>query len=87
MCNFNKNNKGRRIDFCLKPLLKWLTSNDYTVVASCCGHEKYPMTIVVKYMYNGIPKYFELLSNIELLRTKKFYKRDWEGVYYIPEII
>lgn len=34
-----KKTKGihNRIDPCLKPLLKWLKSYDYEVVASCCG--------------------------------------------------
>ena len=87
MCNFNPRNEGRRIDKCLKPLLNWLKEEeDYRVTASCCGHGKYPMTIVVEWIENGVPKYEELLTGTQLPRTKRFYKKDSQGRYYIPEV-
>ena len=49
----------------------------------CCGHGKYPMTIVVEKGF-GI---FELVSGKLLPRKKKFYKKDKEGNYFIPESI
>jgi hypothetical protein len=84
-----KKNKGlhNRIDPCLKPLLKWLKSCDYDIVASCCGHSVYPMSIIVRGRKNGIANYGELLSGININRTKKFYKRDKQGYYFIPEVI
>ena len=82
----NKNNCNTRIDRCLKPLIKWLLSIDYAPVASCCGHNKYPITVVVRWMENGTPVYYELFSNIKIPRTRNFYKRDDEGYYYIPEV-
>lgn len=69
------------------PLIKWLREGIYFPVASCCGHGKYPMTIVVKYEYEDITRYFELFSNIELKRTKRFYRRDKQGYYFIPEVV
>jgi hypothetical protein len=83
-----KKSKGihNRIDPCLKPLLKWLKSCDYEVVASCCGHSVYPMSIVVRYRKNGIAYYFELLSDTNIPRVRKFYKKDKNGIYFIPEV-
>lgn len=51
-------------------------------IASCCGHGKYPMTIV-EHHCNGA---FEILSRNYIPRTRKIYKRDLEGYYYIPEV-
>lgn len=75
-----------RLDRCIKPLLLWLKDNDWNTVASCCGHGKYPMTIVVRYIFNGKDKFMELFSGTTLPRTKKFYKKDNKGYYYIPEV-
>lgn len=67
-----------------------MDSNKYFKIyedeASCCGHSVYPMTIVVKYRKNGIAYYFELLSGVSVFRIKKFYKKDKNGIYYIPEV-
>ena len=52
------------------------------IVASCCGHNKYPRTVVCK----GVNRNYELFTNITIPRTRNFYKRDSEGYYYIPEI-
>lgn len=86
MCKFVNNTKHSRIDRCMKPLIKYLKDNDYWVVACCCGHNKYPMTIIVKGMRNGIANYGELLSGINIPRTRNFYKKDKQGYYYIPEV-
>lgn len=86
MCKFNLKNEGRRLDPCMKPLIKWLKESDYWTVGCCCGHGRYPMTIIVKGMRNGVPNYGELLSGVEIPRKKRFYKRDKDGYYYIPEI-
>ena len=85
-----KKNKGlhNRIDKCMKNLIEVL--NDLIsmaklptkIIACCCGHNKYPMTIVCK----GVNRNYELLSNVTISRTRKFYKRDNTGYYYIPEV-
>lgn len=51
-------------------------------VACCCGHGKYPMSIVIR---DNLGVY-ELFSGKEIPRKKKFYKRDGDGYYYIPEV-
>ena len=56
----------------------------WKIVACCCGHKKYPMTIVAK---DGNGMVLELCSGIYLKRKRNFYKRDKQGYYYIPETI
>jgi hypothetical protein len=61
----------------------------YTTKASCCGHGKYPMTVIVE-DYNrktGERKFFDFISGIEITRTRNFYKKDKQGVFYIPEVL
>jgi hypothetical protein len=62
----------------------------YKVVASCCGHGKYPHTIVItakKIPLIGIYHAWEIFSGTPLQRKRKFYKKDKEGFYFIPETI
>jgi len=82
-----KNTSNTQIDKCIRPLIKWLNSCDYETVGSCCGHNKYPITVVVKYRKNGIANYFELFSNTNIPRSRSFYKKDSEGYYFIPEVV
>lgn len=54
------------------------------VLASCCGHKKYPMTIVIDWM----PKYrMEICTDTPIPRKRKFYKKDKQSYYYIPEVL
>lgn len=78
----NYHYSNTRIDKCMKPLINFLKKH-YKIVACCCGHTKYPITIVVR--FNG--KYFEMLTYTEIPRCRNFYKRDKQGYYYIPETI
>jgi hypothetical protein len=57
----------------------------YKVISSCCGHKKYPMTIVIQ--LRGFDTNIELLSNKLIHRKRNFYKRDKQGYYYIPEVV
>jgi len=84
MCKFNPKNDSRRIDPCLKRLIEFMKVKGGGIqpLGSCCGHGKYPLTIVVT---NGKINW-ELLSNHIIPRKKKFYVKDKEGYYYIPEI-
>jgi len=74
-----------RIDSCLSLRITYLKSIGLKTLASCCGHDKYPMTIVVK---NQSGKIYDFFSNIELGERKRnrYYKKDNEGYYYIPEV-
>lgn len=76
-----------RIDKCMKPLIKFLNDGGYKTIACCCGHNKYPMTIVVKsemFPENGYA--FEILTSTYIPRKIKFYKKDKQGYYYLPEV-
>ena len=81
----------RVIDKCMRPLISWLNKKHCTV-ACCCGHKRYSMTIVVK---EGIDMpvgqknkivYREILSQKIIPRKRRFYIKDKEGYYYIPEV-
>ena len=74
-----------RLDSCLKHIIKTLNETNkthYETLASCCGHGRYPMTIVIQDTWHT----WELFSGIELKRKKRFYVKDSEGFYYIPEV-
>ena len=77
------------IDECLKNAIFVLSKRfKVNIVACCCGHQKelngkYPMTIVIKDKL-GV---YELFSGEEISRRSKFYKKDKDGYYFIPETI
>ena len=80
-----------RIDKCLKVFIDNLNivlHGNVETIASCCGHGKYPMSIVVKVRRN---KYrlsiYDLVSGKEIPRTRNIYRRDDGGYYFIPEAI
>jgi hypothetical protein len=83
MCEWNKWG-DTRIDPCMKYLIRNLnlSFNDLRTVACCCGHGKYPMTILVKDRFGNV---YDLVSCEIINRKRRFYKRDSEGYYYIPE--
>jgi len=103
MCKFNPKNDSRRIDPCIREFVKWL-NNKHKTILSCCGHGKYPMSVIVKEYVTSFKQgkgekreivFREIISGM-ILRVKenplsadpkKFYKKDKQGVYYIPEII
>jgi len=58
---------------------------DIQILACCCGHMRYPMTIVLKLGSDNT--IFELFSGEVILRKKRFYKKDKQGYYYIPEVL
>jgi len=76
---------NRRIDKCIFPLIQWIRKCGYHTVASCCGHGRYPMTIVVKYKYRGEWFFKELITNAKIPRKRRYYRKDEDGHYYIPE--
>jgi len=91
MCKAKRYNgsSNPRIDTCMIYLIKLLNRKGIKTWASCCGHGKYPMTIVSE--HQGIT--YEILSNKPLFRKdgrskwRNFYKRDKQGYYYIPETV
>jgi len=81
MCKHTKSS-NKKIDVCMVNLIKALNSSDHKVLACCCGHGKYPMTIIVK-SYGNI---FELISGKAIFRKSRFYVKDKDGLYYVPEV-
>ena len=74
-----------KIDKCMINLINLINvkCKGIKTLACCCGHYKYPITIVVT---NG-NIIWELMSNKIIPRKKRFYIKDDEGYYYIPETI
>jgi len=76
-----------RIDPCMKRLIELLNDMGFKTFACCCGHGKYNMSIVGASEVQGGKEYYELLSMKVIPRKKKFYKKDKQGYYYIPEVL
>ncbi len=78
---------GRKIDPCMRHFVKnanKLLNKRVEIRMCCCGHGKYPMTIILLDKLSGA--YFEMFSGKLFLKSRKFYKRDKQGYYYIPGI-
>ena len=83
MCKFNPKNQGRRIDPCMINLINYLRKSGVKTLSCCCGHRKYPMSLVVR---EGT-EIIEIFNNKILWRKNRFYKKDKQGYYFIPEVI
>lgn len=79
-----KNSLGynAKVDSCMVEDLKAINKFGHKTKASCCGHGRYPKTIVVS---NG-EFIFELKSRKIIPRIRNFYRIDTKGYYYIPEV-
>lgn len=91
MCEWNKFG-DTRIDPCMRRLIRLIDSHpSIKVMMCCCGHGRYNMTIIIRYVRDVQDKKVwlvrELLSGIELPKRTKYYKRDKDGYYYIPECV
>lgn len=76
--------KKVRVDACLKDLIYALNVHGIETLACDCGHRKYPMTIVYRADNDCV---YEFCSGIEIHRKKRFYVRDKQGMFFIPETI
>ncbi|MBD3231121.1 hypothetical protein GF322_00505 [Candidatus Dependentiae bacterium] len=88
MCKIDKKSGDTRIDPCIKNLIhniNFFLPKEVKTIASCCGHGKYPMTILIR--GKNPEKAMDLVSGKFIDRKKKFYKRDSENYYYIPETV
>jgi len=87
MCEKPKN--SRNIDPCLKDFIHLINQfSSYRTILSCCGHGKFKPSILV---YNkDTKKVFDVFSrktlSLGIRKPKRYYKRDPEGYYYIPEL-
>ncbi len=50
----------------------------------CCGHGKYPNTIVVEGVVSGIRH--EFFTGVEIPRTRNLYYKDEKGIFHLPEV-
>ena len=72
-----------KVDGCLSYIISNLNVLGIKTLSSCCGHNKYPMTIIVKTELGNL----ELFSGFNINRKKRFYIKDKQGFYFIPEVI
>jgi len=66
----------------MKERLATLWALRIPTLAHCCGHGKYPETIVVDSPSGA----YELNTGVKIPRKRRFYRKDAEGFYYIPEV-
>ena len=89
MCELEKYGTTR-IDPCLVVDIKLINAwGFFRTLSSCCGHGKYPETIIVIDKKNQ--NVFEFNSYTFLGKGKRkgnrYYKKDIEGFYFIPEVM
>lgn len=85
-----KQHNPRVIDKCMRDFVKHLTlaiQPHYQIKACCCGHNKYPMTIVVYRNGCVTQGYYDLVSGLEIPRKRRFYTKDKDGYYFIKEVL
>ena len=83
---------ARNIDPCILRKIRNLQKNGLNTILSCCGHNKYQETIIIKNEDNSV---FEFNSGRFLKdynpnfdkRHNHYYKKDAENHYFIPDII
>jgi len=81
-CVVSEKGNPRKQDKCLENVLALLNSNGIKTLGSCCGHGKYPCTIIIE----SANVAFELFSGAIIPRKKRFYRKDKQGYFYIPEV-
>lgn len=84
---------NRKIDDCIQKSVKEINNDKFgrfKTLLSCCGHNKYSRTIIVK--NKGSQCIFEWYTGIPLENfykngkiRKRFYRKDKEGYYFLPE--
>ncbi len=93
MCKWYKSG-NQRIDPCLWETIKFLQEFGFQTLACCCGHGKYKPTVVYQnskdeifaaIVPKSLPAYI-LQGTMKMPRKKRFYRRDKDGVFFIPEL-
>lgn len=83
MCKWNKYG-NTRIDPCMRNIIHYLNMKGIKTLASDCGHGRYPMSIIVRHENSDA---FDICSYKFIPRKTRFYKRDANGHFYIPEVV
>lgn len=83
---------NRQIDLCLREKIIFFNKQGLKTISSCCGHGKYEPTIIIRRKDNIVYEFFTRiqLRNYNPKKDKRhnsYYKKDSEGIYYIPEVI
>jgi hypothetical protein len=78
-----KFDKKVKVDKCMENLIITLNNDGHETLACCCGHGKYAMSIII---LGDSGEIFDLISGVDIPRKKRFYKKDKNGIFYIPEI-
>lgn len=82
--------KTVRVDACISELITSLNENGIETVACCCGHGKYPVTILYRHKSNDAinGKIFDFCSQwgVSSRAKKRWYRRDKQGLFFIPEV-
>lgn len=84
------NGKRVRIDPCMRNLIEFINcETNYKTLACCCGHGRYQMSIIISHKHYGefTGKAIELISGLIIPRTKRFYQKDKDGFFFIPELL
>lgn len=85
-----KKGNPHKIDKCMNQLIRSLKVLGVTTLASCCGHGKYPMSVVVAFNLQSFLDGFhpwELFTGKTIARKSRFYVKDKRGIYFIPETL
>lgn len=72
-----------RLDACMENEVMKLSEDGWSPLSCCCGHGRYHKTIVLFDGGGGAKEHF---SGVKIDRRARFYKRDAEGLYFIPEV-
>jgi len=78
--------KHIRVDRCIRHLPMALSMRGFNVVGCCCGHGRYPLTVVCKNNARETNNHYDLISGKDIPRSKRYYIRDKKGYFYIPEV-
>ncbi len=76
------NGRAFRVDSCLRDEVIALNRAGIRTVGCCCGHGRYPKTIVIRTQEGKIALH---PSREDIPRKRLFYRTDSDGFYFIPE--
>lgn len=72
-----------RVDACMQIHFHTLRKLGIKTKACCCGHGKYKPTMIIE-LSNG--DHADIISGTIIPRKVRFYVKDKQGFYYIPEV-
>ena len=81
----NQADRFAKVDDCIAKEIIRLNKKGITTLSSCCGHGIYKKTIIV--LCKDKLTRMELFTKKIILRKRRFYKKDKQGYYYIPEML